>query len=364
MTIVPNPRPYRKAARIYRRRGWGGPLPLPPRKKETPPSRFTGRGSPYPSAAHIRRWRINRPTANIGLHLGLLEGGQHETIGIDVDHYEDGGKLKIGATQLGDLEKQYGELPPTWRSTNRGPENPSGIRFFRAPAGLAFRGNASDSIDIIQATHRYAVVPPSIHPSGRQYVWYGPDGTLTGIPDARRLPLLPDAWVDYLTNGRTPDDGVPVDVDSSNDEILVWARDTLPAGEMCPRMRRAIKRLKRDIPDGLDSHHQLTDAHWNLFQNAVEGHTGWAQAVAIIEQFWTADVLARGGKGRSRSTIRGEIKRSKLTALRKVKAMTDEVAEIGLEFITTSCPCPAEIVGPRPRRPRRPRRPAVPRFLG
>jgi hypothetical protein len=50
-------------------------------------------------------------------------------------------------------------------------------------------------IEIIQHRHRYAVVWPSVHPEGRPYVWVG----RLGIPGPRHLPMLPERWVDGLS---------------------------------------------------------------------------------------------------------------------------------------------------------------------
>jgi hypothetical protein len=56
-------------------------------------------------------------------------------------------------------------------------------------------------VEVIQHTHRYAVVPPSIHPNGGQYRWITPDGEVVTdgrIPAPDDLPQLPEAWVDHI----------------------------------------------------------------------------------------------------------------------------------------------------------------------
>src|SRR5690606_13563434 len=83
----------------------------------------------------------------------------------------------------------------------------SGIRWFRIPTGqlpgkLIHPDNDEQSgVEVIQHHHRYAVVPPSIHPTRRTYHWITPDGQ--AVPDGRLpkpsdLPDLPPAWYDHI----------------------------------------------------------------------------------------------------------------------------------------------------------------------
>ena len=104
------------------------------------------------------------------------------------------------STSLSALEATLGALPGTISSTSRGQGQPARIHFFRVPAGLHFEPNPAPAIEVIQHTHRYAVVSPSIHPStGAEYAWFGADGSpLDHLPSPAEYSVLPDAWVQYL----------------------------------------------------------------------------------------------------------------------------------------------------------------------
>lgn len=226
------------AAPLWRQAGWLGTIPLPPRAKNPPPVGWTGRAAPFPDDECVSAWCGNPAFAdgNIGLHLGwtvVINGVEYEIVGIDVDNYEDNGKAKRGGDQLAALESQYGPLPPTWVSTARALNDDgtnagdlvSGIRFYLVPRGLAFLGKAAADIDIVQKSHRFAVVWPSFNPkSGTQYRLYSPEQWAIGragelgqpsdeIPDVTTVSVLPDAWVDYLTQGRMSDSQRPIDTD-------------------------------------------------------------------------------------------------------------------------------------------------------
>lgn len=360
-------KPYR-SARAYRRRGWAAPLPLPPRRKEHPPTGYTGRGARYPDAAQIDKWVGTRSTGNICLRMGqvTVDGTEYDTIGIDVDDYTDGDKTKQGGEQLAVLEAELGPLPKTVCSSAR-TDGRSGIRFFLARQGHLYRGKAAADIDIISPGYRYAVVYPSYHPDGGRYRWYPPGRRPDGrhpsaqIPRAETLPLLPDAWFAFLTRGGIVDEPVPIDADSTNDAIYDWARDVLPSAnaEPCAQMRKRVDYWLGQIATDPSSHDKIKDAHWNVLRLAAEGHVGWRAAVAEVEKVWRDDVLAR--RKRSRSAVESEIRRSKLTALRKLKATVDQHARIGLAYIAPECACATGVVTAAqtycPRRPRAPRTP-------
>lgn len=193
--------PYKEAVAKYRGKGWGGTLPLPEGKKESPPTGFTGKKAEYPTVEELKGWMIDSKyiNGNICLRLGLIGETQWEVVGIDVDHYESGGKQKLGGDQLAELENKFGPLPETWISSAR-TDGISGIRYYRVPKGLGFRGKAAKDIDIISLGYRYAIVWPSLHPNGEIYWWFPPGAPLTVegrkewdlvIPNPMSLPLLP-----------------------------------------------------------------------------------------------------------------------------------------------------------------------------
>lgn len=195
-----NPPGYPLAARIYRAAGWRGVLPLPPRTKFPPPKGFTGHDGVWPDDDQVKAW-VESQSADANLMLRVDYG----VIGIDVDDYD----LKTGGQTLKEAESRWGPLPPTHRSTARREDIVSGIRLFRVPEGVLFRGVITfadldiGDIEIVQPHHRYIVAWPSINPkTSQRYRWYGPDGSLLPegvVPLVDDVPELPTRWVSALS---------------------------------------------------------------------------------------------------------------------------------------------------------------------
>lgn len=360
-------RPFGTAAPLYRHAHWFGVLPLPPKRKNPPPTGYTGKAAPWPEPATVKRWCEQQPTGNIALRLAGVDD-DHEVIGIDVDDYLKGGKQKNGGAQLKAIESEINcELPPTWVSSAR-TDGKSGIRYFRVPRGLRFRGKAADDIEIIQKRHRFAVVWPSINPDtgGTVYWWFPPGAPLTEdgralwdgvIPDARSLPMLPDAWIDFLTHGRVKETDDPMDMESSPDAIYEWAYAALGLDEpLCFRMREKTELHLRLIRDEATSHDKLTNAHMNIFRLATEGHRGWDSAALKVEAEFKR-VCAERSK-RTADEVRREVIRSRTNGLRKAKGICDQRVAISATPIDPPCQC-ADLAGTS--RPARPPQPAQPR---
>ncbi|AZS12645.1 DNA primase [Mycobacterium phage DrLupo] len=338
--------PFRDSWKLYRKANWFGTLPLPAKKKNPPPTGFTGHAAPWPQKAEFERW-LNGEDAdkyrrgNICLRLGGVDS-EYEVIGIDVDHYLKGDKEKRGGEQLQALENAHGPLPDTWISSAR-TDGVSGIRYYRVPRGLAFRGQVEKDIECIQKGHRFAVVWPSFNPDSQSDYWWFPPGTpLTTqgrlawtpgeIPDAKQLPLLPDQWIDFLTRGRMEAGKVEIDMDSSVDDIYAWADEKFGKDEdMCFRMKEKAETHVKKIETEATSHPLLIAAHRNIFHLACEGHKGWASAVNMIEQAFVKVVTERDK--RSIDELRGEIFRSRINGLRKAKATVDAKIAAGAEGV-------------------------------
>lgn len=338
-------KPFARAYEAYQERGWLGVIPLPAGQKHPPPVGWTGRNARHPEQDDIDAWlmKVKYKNANIGLHLGITSDAAYELIGIDVDNYED----KAGGSQLVRLEAEYGKLPATWVSSSR--PMPSGIRFYRVPKGYAFVGKASSAIDIIQRAHRYAVVWPSWNPdSDAQYHWTSPDGkrveSLDDLPDANTLPILspddPDThgWFQFLTRGGMEDTGEEIDMDMSVNEVFNWAvgnfRQALSDDDnVCSKMQGAVDYWTNLIQDEESSHDKITGAHWNIIALGAEGHYDWRVALEEIERVYIRNTLARGK--RKLDDLKGEVGRSKINALRKIKAQIDS----GKRALSTACSC-------------------------
>lgn len=342
--------PYAETAADYFKAGWFGPLPLPYKDKFPPPAGFNKQTSDYPPIDQINAW-CNDGLSNIGLRCAEVNDGL-AVIGIDVDHYRKGSKLKTGFDQLQDLIEKLGALPDTWIATSR-TDGKSGIRFYLIPAGLKVIGKVDKDIECISKGTRYAVVWPSIHPDGPTYWWYPPGCEPTEnekrawdgeIPDPNTLPGLPDEWIHFLTNGRTKLDSSELlaDNDSRVDEIYDWAAKAFHGddeSEPCQKMRKKLDQHLKKLVETATFHDLLTNAHWNLFLLAYEGHHGWYQAVKEYEEAYFEYVAARGGTtDRGVADVLGEVFRSRVGALRKIKARkSNKNEQIGAAPVLESC---------------------------
>src|SRR5205085_687335 len=174
----------------YHEGGWC-PIELPAGAKAPPLDGRTGYGGSDMTAAEIAAadW-----SGNVGLRMPA------GVIGVDVDSYHGGDRT------LAELFVRCGPLPDTWISHN-GRGDGSGIRFYRVPVGLVWVAGLA-GIEVIQRTHRYAVVYPSTHPDGRQYQWVDQaEGPTTGLPAVEDLPELPWPWIGELSRAKQADIG-------------------------------------------------------------------------------------------------------------------------------------------------------------
>lgn len=329
----------------WRAAGWLGTMPLPERRKFPPPENYTGKKATrilFASDEQVARWSdcAKYRNANIGMALGfpvIVDGIEYEVLALDADQYPEPGKRdKHGGDQLAALESELGPLPLTWVSTARARNDDgtdrgdwlSGIRFYLVPVGLAWPSKADKTapdVDVIQRGQRYAVVWPSFNPkSGTTYRLYSPTQWAahgqpsSEVPDPATLPLLPDAWIDRLTQNRMRDSPRPIDTDSSLGELEAWALDQFQDAEtMCRRVAGQLAKRKESISNAADSHEQLINGHMEFVHLAGEGHTGWLTAINETTEYWIQDVSGRDK--REYGVLRGEIFRELTNAFRKKK---------------------------------------------
>ncbi|MFD5078052.1 bifunctional DNA primase/polymerase [Streptomyces sp. NPDC058371] len=265
--------PFKRAGRVYAPLGYTGMVPVNASDKmlalkgvtgrdgvQTTPEQYTGPDAVRMYGDHNIGWR---------LPLGI--------IGLDVDQYED----KHGADQLAELESRLGPLPATWSSTSRG-DGPSRIYFFRVPEDCGeLRGNAAPDIEVIQHHHRYAIVWPSVHPSGREYAWY--NGRRSDTPPALdQFAALPQAWLDDLSKPqRENGPGAGLDVDTFTD---TYTKESDPA-------RVARIRESFDSRGGCRHDTMLKALGWAA-RSAAEGKVSAAGVFDLLEADWKA---ATGG---------------------------------------------------------------------
>lgn len=274
---------------LYESLGWC-PLPLPEGLKYPPPEDVTG-NKPYPTPAELAdMWADADDNANTALRMPRfrIDGEAFEVLGIDVDSYDS----KTGDETLAALVADLGELPPTFFSTSRDPDNPSGIRFYLVPAGLKWKGKPGHDIEIVQRTHRYAVAWPSVV-EGRTYQWYDAEGRECDVPDVADLPRLPHAWRDYLRKGTA--DPVRADVVEIDDlgEALGWLSREVPGYDeaMSGQMSRQMDMNKLTDEMSSGAHDAMINRVHEAVQLAAEGHHGLKFALNRIRKAFYAEVL-------------------------------------------------------------------------
>jgi len=289
--------PFGRAAQLYRDAGWQGTLPLGPRPgmKSPPPKGWTGHGAPYPSGADVAAWADDFGDRNIGIRM------PDGVIGLDIDAgYVKDGILKRGDESLAALEARLGPLPPTWVSSAR--PAPSGIRWFRVPAGSVFPGEAAKFIEIIQAGHRFAVVWPSTNPDadGAPYRWRSPDGAeVDDVPHPATLTPLPAAWVEGLA--RTEAVAGKADLTGGAQGAYLSA---MREGDPCPVVTvTRDKYLNALVTDAGSRHEVARDGLSALVRLGGEGHRGARAAAAALAAAFTEAV------GEARAVQGGELSR-------------------------------------------------------
>jgi hypothetical protein len=229
---------YARDAREYRKLGW--PNPIPVRGKTPPVAGYTGYDGADVTDQDMTRWCTN-PNGYTNIALRLHDG----VIGIDVDHYDG----KTGGDTIAKAEAELGPLPPTWKTTSRGPGQPAGILLFKVPLGLDWSGaqaNLGDAyggnVDVIHRGHRYAMVAGSNHPTLKlDYRWYDPDGVVSGkAPAPDDLADLLEAWVAHLTKPRrrTPKTAEPGLEQPEADEPI-------PRGQRRDTLKRYAGKLRQ-----------------------------------------------------------------------------------------------------------------------
>jgi putative DNA primase/helicase len=228
--------PYADYAELYLELGFS-PLPLPVGKKKSPPTGYTGYDGKDVTAEDVAIWIEQMPDGNIALRL------PRGTIGIDVDAYK-------GPAQLAKWEKlvsDLGELPETSSCSSRD-DGISGIRFYRVPVDYVAE-DMGIAGEVIQHHHRYAVVPPSIHPDTKnEYTWA--DGMMRGVDE---LPELPQAWLDALRK-------------SAKTTRSKSTSAGFPSGYTNPHIPELVR---NGIPDGVNQETTLRDVAWKLACDGV-----------------------------------------------------------------------------------------------
>lgn len=318
---------YGDAAPIYLQRGWNTPLPLPAGRKYPPPEDSTGN---YPDVdpSTIEAWIVELDDQNLGLRMprAKIDGEMYEVVGIDIDQYDD----KHGWDAIQSVFSRIGALPPTYRSTSRGPLDPSGIRYYLVPAGQKWVGKVCEDVEVIQRSHRYSVAWPSVVKAGkitRQYEWYDlEDEELDGPPRVKDLPVLSEAWQEFLGKGeaveRRRHEGSP-ELETIKG-AREWMMANIPGYDELPSSEMAKASLMDDLRDEAygGAHDMLVSRSHRVIMLAIEGHHGLQSALEAIQTAFYDEVLgAHDGDSARRGAdeARREVNRAIVQEIQKVQ---------------------------------------------
>jgi len=171
-----------EAALGYLRRGWSA-IPIERRGKR-PLVAWLEFQDHAATPAQVEEWFARWPQANVGIVTGRVSG----LAVLDVDPAHG------GADSLVRLEAAHGPLPATVEALTGG-----GGRhlYFAHPGGrIGNRVGLYPGIDL-RGDGGCVVAPPSVHPTGRRYVW-----AAGRAPDAARLAPLPQWLLSDSTSRR------------------------------------------------------------------------------------------------------------------------------------------------------------------
>ena len=284
------PMPYGDAALEYIKAGWPEVLPIwkgGQRDKQPMVGGYHGHHGAWPDETTIRLWARRYARANIALRLPV------EMIGIDVDHYGD----KHGGDTLIELERELGPLPETPVSSAR--DGVSGIRLFWVSSDYAeavWPAQAGKDIDVISWYERYVICAPSVHQTGRAYLWRNANGR--SLPRPGDLPYLPDDWCEYLVGQAGNKTGT--EFDGTAPEWL----GMYGGGDQCEYVFSASVRWLANMVDGGSAHDAAVFAISQAVYAACDGHTGISSALWPVREAF----IMRVGKRSAGERRRGEQK--------------------------------------------------------
>jgi putative DNA primase/helicase len=166
-------------------------------------------------------------------NLGMATGEPSDIVVIDIDP-RNGGNKTFEA-----LERKLGPLPETVTVRTGGGGT---HRYFEAPRKHLRSCTIGQGVDFL-ADGKFAVVPPSIHGSGRQYHW------ATGSsPDSMWIERLPRPWRDFIANRPRkaastktgPEQNTAIQVGSRNNELTRIGGQMRRAGLTEPEILDAL----------------------------------------------------------------------------------------------------------------------------
>ena len=342
--LLNSKKPFAQTARIYFDKGWL-PMPLPARKKSKPPEGYTGWEN---DAGKINLKQVDAWLGSVPSGANISMRPRPDQIGIDVDAHKSPEAKETWAKILADLES-LGGLPPTWTSSAQD-DGGSGIRHYRLAKEhqrMAWPGTIGDALQFVHFGHRYAVLPPSVHPepdnsgSYRHYKWYRPGQDPIGAgsydyPDVGDLPILPAAVVEYFTKGKYHTHLPEKDLGSvaeSKKKVAAWIQER--SGDPCAAMIKATEDITDEF-EGAAAHDTMRSGFYRLACLSAEGHPGLAEAVSRLHDYFIAEVSRddRDGETRGMAQAEQEWLRARDSGVKKVMHRMEQN-----HFIGSACTC-------------------------
>ena len=225
MQLAPDTCEALAAALAYARLGWRVHL-LPAGQKAPPLTGWQELATTDP--AQIERWWTERPDANVAIATGAGSG----IVVIDIDN-GDAGDFAFAA-----LQDEHGTLPATVEQLTG-----AGRQLFYAHPGGTIRNRVALATNIdVRGDGGYVVVPPSIHPDGKEYVWEASSDPT----DGRALADLPAGWIDLLSVPTEPD---------QNTQDAPRESAAIPEGQRNAALFKMASSMRSRgfVPDAIDS---------------------------------------------------------------------------------------------------------------
>lgn len=324
-----------KTAAQYIKKGYVAPFPLPAGGKTPPAKGFTGNVPAIRGDALRKVWKdiTEDDNANMALRLQVDSEKPFDIISIDVDDYGD----KHGSDNIAKLENQLGSLNRSEipRSSRRGADSMSGQHFFRVPKGIKWEGKVCADVEVVQLTHRYAAVWPSVVPDAEtgtplQYKWYVGEEEID-IPDVEDLPALPERWVSHLRKG-----SVKLSLKAREetftgnnryDKAIKWLSEILPGWSGGSRdMSKTL--IQASTGDEVftelsgNAHDTMVSSVHQIIRLGVEGHKGVEEALGNIQSAFEGELTSRLTNGRSRAEAEREFQDA---VVGEVESLYDEI---------------------------------------
>ena len=295
------------------------PVPLPPNEKFPPAEGTTGNIPALTAQQTFDVWQGRSETSNLAVRL------PETLVGLDVDAHND----KAGAETLAGLEARLGTLPQTYTLSRHGADAPSRHYYYSVPRNIKFVGQAGKNIDVLQATHRYAVAWPS-EVNGQTYEWFDPAGNriaLEDLPHVSKFPALPGAWLEELTKGSLTDARkyAPAE-DFGSSEAMQWLASVAPgfAEPMPTAVEECVNKATAEF-DATAHDTALRETEHLIRWSVLDGQVGLKAALEKLRAAFVPIVAARRGNLSSAenefdnlvidevNTLRGQIEAGKAT---------------------------------------------------